>query len=254
MSVNASAMSLRIGIACFAFALAPRIHAQSARAEFDVASIRVLQDRKVNLTRFDPAGITFTGVSLIDCIVAAYDVKDFQISIKPGPYTNERYKITAKSAGPETERQLKSMLQTLLADRFKLILHREHRELSVYALVVGKNGPKLHVPEGGAPSGMKLAGNGLAFKGTSMPEFGAFLARLEPIGLPVLDRTGLTGSFDFNLTLPDIPPSPDEIKKQIVTWPSIFTDVQEQLGLKLDSQKAPIEMLVVEHAETPSEN
>jgi uncharacterized protein (TIGR03435 family) len=131
------------------------------------------------------------------------------------------------------------MLQTLLAERFKLAMHSETRELPVYALVVGKSGPKIQeVTEG---IGTMTTGRGRL--NCRLP-IAAFARYLSPtLGRTVLDRTGLTGAFEIKLEW-----APDDES----SGPSIFAAVQEQLGLKLESAKGPVEILVIEHAEKPA--
>jgi len=220
---------------------------------------------------------TATSVTLQGLIREAYEVEDNQISGAPPWLYSERYDIEAKADKSVADELLKlsfdqrvieyrRMLQTLLADRLKLTLHSETKELPVYALVIAKNGPKLKdVKPGDAdPSGMTF-GRGL-FKGQGVRI--AFLVRMlsqQQLGRPVLDKTGLTGKYDFTLQWtpeenrapmfkgtrdggqgPDSPPDS--------SGPSIFTAIQEQLGLKLEAQKGPAEVLVIDHVERPSEN
>ena len=144
------------------------------------------------------------------------------------------------------------MLQGLLADRFQLKVHRETKETPVYALVVGKNGAKLKESAPDETGGTSVRGNGIemhmeASKGT-MDKLAYQLSLTA--GRPVLDRTGLSGHYTYTLDwLPangTAPPDSD--------IPSIFTAVQEKLGLRLEATKAPIEMLIVDRAARPSEN
>jgi uncharacterized protein (TIGR03435 family) len=137
------------------------------------------------------------------------------------------------------------MLQALLADRFALKFHREMRELTVYSLAVAKNGPKLTAHQGaGYSSSSSSAGSISAMKATM-----AMLAsRLErQLGRTVADHTGLTGEYDYRLTW-----APEQAADS--TGPSIFTALEEQLGLRLDSAKGPVEIIVIESAGKPSAN
>ncbi len=130
---------------------------------FDVASIKPNQmgnaggekSERENIT-VSPEGVMMRNVSLRSCLRWAYDVKDFQIS-GPGWLASEKYDIAAKTAPPTSAGQLRLMMQTLLADRFKLALHRETKDLPVYALVVGKNGPKFHESAAGRRQGQYAA-------------------------------------------------------------------------------------------------
>jgi uncharacterized protein (TIGR03435 family) len=137
-----------------------------------------------------------------------------------------------------------TMLQALLSERFKLAIHRESKERTVYELVVGKNGPKLHEVEAGP--GHSNGGHGsLSAQKMSMSHLADSLSRI--VDLPVLDMTGLKGAFDIELKWA---PDGDD-----ANGPSIFTAVQEQLGLKLEQRKGPMEIIVVDHAErVPTEN
>ena len=220
---------------------------------------------------------TATGVTLQGLIREAYEVEDNQISGAPAWLDSERYDIEAKadkSVADELQKlsfdqrlvEYRRMLQALLGDRFQLTLHRETKELPVYALVIAKKGPKLQEthPGDNDSTGMTF-GRGL-LKGEGVPI--ALLVRhlsQQRLGRPVLDKSGLTGKYDFTLQWtpeenrapmfkgtrdggqgPDSPPDS--------SGPSIFTAIQEQLGLRLESQKGPVEVLVIDHVERPSEN
>jgi uncharacterized protein (TIGR03435 family) len=131
-----------------------------------------------------------------------------------------------------------AMLQTLLAERFKLAIHRETKERTAYSLVVGKDGPRLHEVEAGA--GRTTDGRGfLSAQKMSMSQLADSLSKA--LGVPVLNMTGIKGLFDIELKW-----AQDEYS---ANGPSIFTVVQEQLGLKLEPRKGPVEIIVVDHAE-----
>jgi uncharacterized protein (TIGR03435 family) len=155
------------------------------------------------------------------------------------------YDIKAKAEGNAGD-DLWPMVQTLLADRFQLKFHRETRELPIYALVVAKNGAKLHaVSAAGLGVGMgKGRFNG---RGADMPTLASVLS--NELGRLVFDRTGLSGFYDFTLTF-----EPDDTRAADTAGPSLFTALQEQLGLRLEPQKGPVETLVIDHAEKPSAN
>ena len=144
------------------------------------------------------------------------------------------------------------MLQALIADRFKLSLHRETKELPVFAILVGKNGPRL---KPGDPAGRRSIGpapGGLAFTNTSMEDLADFLSGLPAISRPVFDNTGLTGRFDFTirLTAKEGDAGIEETKVAAAqAEPSVFGDALDTLGLKFDSHKAAVDMLVVDRAD-----
>jgi uncharacterized protein (TIGR03435 family) len=293
--IAALALPLAIGL------LSPsrsRAQSQSPDAEkpsFEAASIKPTKGGDVRtMLLIRPGGkVTAAGLTVKGLVMEAYDVKEAQISGAPAWFNFERYDIDAKpedSAGaamdklpPEQrKRQLMLMLQSLLAERFQLVLGHEQKELPVYALVVAKNGPKLkksafvlpdkppadpHFPKPGSPpppGGIWMNGPGqLTSTGIGLPMFVNVLSRLA--GRAVIDKTGLTGSYDFALQwtpemgqgpmTPGGPgpgaggPPPAE-----ASGPSLFTALQEQLGLKLESEKAQMDVLVIEHVERPSEN
>ena len=231
--------------------------------QFDVASIRQNKAGSRRSVRFTPDGIDFTGVSLSDCLQAAYGLKRYQIA-GPDWIETVRFDIIAKAAEPSPEPRLAQMLQALLASRFEMSVHRVQRELPVYLLTTGKNGPKLHeikYDPAEANAGVRLTGMlNLVGHMASLAQFANALGDMVLNGdhlldRPVLDRTGLTGYYDFTLAwAPDAgrfgpAAAPDP------SGPSVFTAIQEQLGLKLEARKAQVEILVVDvAAKSPSEN
>ena len=225
---------------------------------FEVASVRshnpaVGEGRERESIDSVPGSLTIRNASLSSCIKWAFQIKDYQIS-GPGWLISEKYDITAKAAGPVPLNQLRQMLRTLLTDRFQLQFHRETKELPVYILIAAKSGPKLHKAEPDSNTSMQGRNGSFVFHGTSMPQFAEDLATLSQVDRPVLDRTGIPGIFDFNLKFGE---SNDEMKRALVAGDgaSIFTLIQEQLGLKLEAQKGPVEMLIIDHVEkAPTEN
>jgi uncharacterized protein (TIGR03435 family) len=211
-----------------------------------------------NAIRIAGNRITLDRNTLTGLVMTAYNVKDFQIFGMP-EWTRNReqlYDIAAKTEGEAatTMELVRPMLQTLLADRFQLKLHSETKELPVYNLVIDKKGPKLKESVGARPpkpvtfSGLSI---GLNLLDKSMADLIAIIAGY--VDRPVLDKTGLAGRYDFTLEFthsnPDLVPrdSPDADR-------SIFTALQEQLGLKLAPAKEPTDFLVIDRAERPSEN
>ena len=225
---------------------------------FSVASIKLhAPGDSAEGMQVRPDGIDYTRVTLFECIREAYHVAGFQVSGADrfgDTMLSKRYDIIARAEKTADKKELMSMLQTLLAERFKLRLHRETKDLPVFLLMVGKKGPRLTaVPDG--PSSLRLGPNGASFKRTSMESLAGFLSGLRSIQRPVLDRTSLSGVFDFALSLSDQPGdagAPVD-KRAIFAWSSIREDVKD-LGLTLESSRAPVELLVVDHAEEPSGN
>ncbi len=150
------------------------------------------------------------------------------------------------------------MLQTLLAERFQLKFHRETRELPAYLLVIAKGGPKLR-RSGEADNvhySLRIRSNELTGHKVPMQQFvGALSGQLNR---PLLDRTGLQGDFDFSLHYtPDDGSMPDDgsaVDPNAPSSVSIFTAIQEQLGLKMERTKGPVSVLVIDHIEKPTEN
>jgi uncharacterized protein (TIGR03435 family) len=205
--------------------------------------------------------LTWEAANLRGLAMFAYNLKNYQIAGDVPLLTvgDDRFSIVAKAEGDavRTMGEFRQMMQLLLADRFKLKAHREMREIPVYALVVAKNGPKLTPSAADAdptahygPSG----GQYRAFmpKGT-MEDLRDAIASAS-LGRPIVDKTGLTGTYDIKLTYTPERRVNGLADPDLNDINIIFTAVQEQLGLKLEPQKAIIEVLVVDHAEKPSEN
>jgi bla regulator protein BlaR1 len=234
---------------------------------FEVASIKPNKsgDDRQDIS-YPPSGFTATNVTLQMLIRAAYGVEYNQISGGPDWLNSDNYDVEARVDNSladelrklsEDQRKLERlrMLQALLGDRFKLALHRETKELPVYALVIGQSGPKLQEARPGDtyPNGIR----GLDGLPTGPHEMilkrNEFIAQTQPVsslvralsrllGRPVMDRTGLRGNYDITLHW-----TPDE------SHAAMFAAIEEQLGLKLESQNGPVQVLVIDHAEKPSE-
>jgi len=233
----------------------------SIQPVFEVASIK-----PDPLNGQGRVGISSTGnrlnvqhQSLAAMVMFAYGVEDYQVSGGPAwvnsrdLYGSDVYGVTAKAEGDAapTEQQFRQMLQTLLAERFRLRLHQEMKEFSAYELVVAKNGPKVKPATANANTFTNWNAGGptslYSAKRTTMATL-AWMLRSQ-VERPVIDKTGLTGTYDFDLTYAPGNPPPAE-----ATAPSIFTAVQEQLGLKLESTKALFPVMVIDSAERPSAN
>jgi bla regulator protein blaR1 len=255
---------------------------------FEVASIKpsAKYDGRTLIQIQPGGGLRTSGATLTFLLTLAYDVRPFQISGGPGWIGSERFDIFANpercaaSGNPAddlrnmtdsqrktAQEQMRPRLQALLADRFQLVIHRETKEGAVYALVAGKNGAKLKPADGKEDSGFRGLRIGTGQLTGSAASLEMLVTALSnQLGRPGVDRTGLKGNFDFKLewtpdaaqtTVPgggppspgaDIPPAPDP------SGPSLFTAIQEQLGLRLESQKGPVETIVIDRVERPSEN
>ncbi len=202
-----------------------------------------------------PLSLAMRNVTLSSCLKWAYGVKSFQID-GPGWLTSERYDIMAKAAGAVREDEIRLMLRALLAERFKLTLRRESRELPVYALVVARKGLKLRQAAGEGDSRMSPEGGDLVFRNFSMAELAERLSTIPfKVDRPVVDETGLDGRFDFHLKLASGGAELKTTLEGMDRGVAIFAYFQEQLGLKLEGRKAPVDVLVIEHAEkVPTES
>lgn len=231
---------------------------------FEVASVKASRSGSAE-SNFDsrPGGrLIATNVSLKELIRLAFAVRAYQIARAPGWIDTARYDIDAKAAGPANtgDKDISPLLRQLLADRFQLTVHRETKEFPVYALVVGKSGPKLTAHNEGAGSKSRTGCGHLAGTRLTMDTLAGVLSR--QFEREVLNRTGLPGKYDFQLDwTPDAGPcSPAEggdgstgVSDPSIR-PSIFTALQEQLGLKLESAKGPVEILIIDRVEKASEN
>lgn len=226
----------------------------AAQPAFEVASIRVAEPGGQGM-QVVPGSLTMRKARMSTLIQWAYDVGDYQV-IGPGWLDDVTFDVTAKASTPAKEAELRLMLQTLLANRFKLAVHRQTKEISALVMTVGKNGHKLQpaeTPEG-SPS-FKTGKMNLTGQGATLAQLTRFLSR--ELKIPVIDQTGLTGGFNYFL---DIAAYVTEEMRRTQgappEAPSIIAQaMQAQLGLKLDSKKAPVEMLVIDHLErTPTEN
>ena len=194
-------------------------------------------------------------VTLQRCIIGAYAVGPHQVFGGPDWVYSDRFDIVAKADQPINDDDVfMAMLQGLLADRFKLTLHRETKIIRAFVLEVDKKGPKLEKTEGGDSDTKTSTSNTgrvkINAKNTDMDLFAEVLAR--KMDLPVVNQTGLKGIFNFTLqwTLDSAPPSDRQTADNV----SIFAALQEQLGLRLRSAKAPVEVLVIDHVERPTAN
>lgn len=230
--------------------------AQNGTPAFEVASVRENRtgDGSSNSARVAGNRYTATNVTLVQLLRAAYGVQEFQIAGQPRWAEVDRFDIDARIEQGARLTDWPLMLQALLAERFKLAFHREERTASVYALVVAKGGPKLTA----ADKSRCPAANGCGFDATptqivgtsvAMPQLAIRLSR--SIGTIVIDRTGLPGLFDLTL---EWPADDRFVGRGASANPAIFTAIQEQLGLRLEPSKAPVETLVIDRAERPTGN
>ena len=249
-----TAMKLVIQIVVFASAMFAQV--------FEAASIKPANaSRTGSGINVAAARIRMINSSLKFCIEVAWNVKDFQVSGGSGWTSTELFDIDAVAAKPFEKGEYRKMLQSLLTERFALAIHHETQEKPGYALVVARNGPKLPPPVDDPGILFSRSPTGdvtLTAKGASLSQLASALS--SNLGQTVIDSTGLEGRFDVSMQwTPDrplrsksgepIPPPPDA-----VPGPSIFTAIQEKLGLKLESRRVPVDVIVIDSAEHPSAN
>jgi bla regulator protein BlaR1 len=271
-AVLALFVPIAIGVLC-----APPSHAQSQSVTpsadaFEVATIKPNRTgaRNSGFKRFTGGVLNATNIPLRMLIAFAYDLPQDQIQEGPGWIDTDRYDILAKpdrssdsGGAPATDlsmEMIRRRTRSLMVDRFKLTLRKETRQLPVYELLLASGGPK-HLKEAteGTPD-LVTNGHHVTCRRSSM----AFFAKVfltGQLGKPVLDKTGIAGEFDFAMDW-----APDEVQPKHPgdaaeernaadpLGPSLFAALQEQLGLKLTATKGPVEILVVSHAEKPTEN
>jgi uncharacterized protein (TIGR03435 family) len=218
----------------------------------------------------DPSQVAYNNATLRSLLMRAYKVRDYQIS-GPDWLTDQRYDVAAKLPDNAPTGQAPLMLQVLLAERFKLTLHHEQKEMPAYALAVAKGGLKLK-PVNGPPGGMNFKfGGPLMGMGGKVTMEGLAAVLADMVGTPIVNTTGIDGTFDIHLECsPDDrqtgmagmkftardggDAAPGAGKSEASSAPSLFSAVQS-LGLKLEPRKAPMEILVIDHAEkAPVEN
>jgi uncharacterized protein (TIGR03435 family) len=238
-----------------------RLHGQTpARQAFEVASIKPSDpNAHGSSSNTDRRFVTIKNWTLKRLVQRAYDVQDYQVTGGPNWLDDYHFDISAKVdeaeeelKGKQGQIRLMAMYQSLLAERFQLQFHRESKTLPIYNLVTAKSGFKLTAVAATGSQSMSNNGGLLTCKGVDMPAFAVFLSRT--MERPVQDATGTPGVFDFKLEWQPQDPSgkaPSGIEPAAA---SIFTALQEQLGLKLEAAKGPVEIIVVEHAEKPTEN
>jgi uncharacterized protein (TIGR03435 family) len=258
--------SLALVLAFHSSGQTPPPAAVAAHAEFEVASVKIVNHsvppHGVGLN-IRHGTLTMDAAALRQIIGLAYGIQRVRVEGGPDWLDHELYDIAAKAENPEATRdEIREMLQTLLTERFKLAFHRDTRNLPVYTLVVAKGGSKLQRAKEDEKTGVNFTAESGRLQLTLLKQSMAGLVNTlaNRLNSPVLDQTGLTGLYDFRLEFaPDMPARPDGTTPMlngvpVESGPSLFTALQEQLGLKLEEKKGPVEVMVIDHAEHPGEN
>jgi uncharacterized protein (TIGR03435 family) len=265
------------------------------KPSFEAAAVKpsISGDNRVAILGQPGGRFVATNATLKMLMGVAYRVRDFQISGGPSWVATERWNIEAKAEegsippptglpDPTVPNPLMLMVQSLIEDRFQLKMHSETKELPVYELVIAKSGSKMKLsedqspfrpPERGSPPPSPPQRGGPTLRGSmrfgrgeleanGVPLFNFIQALSQPLGRPVIDKTGLKGLYDIQLQWtpelgqgpvvsggPEPPPPPPDS-----SGPSIFNAIQEQLGLRLESAKGPVEIWVIDSVQKPTEN
>lgn len=242
----------------------PRSMAADAPTVFEVATVKPSEpNRPGKLFTVRGREVLTINTTLADLITFAYDLHLRQIVGGPSWMEADKYDVTGRpqAEGVPNVVQLRGHIRQLLEDRFKLAIHREKRTLPAYALTIAGGGPKMRKndanPNGLPGLGFKALGV-LGVVNATMADFAGTLQGAV-LDRPVVDRTGLEGRYDFTLewtpdesqfrTFGSAPPPPPDAK-----LPGLFTAIQEQVGLRLESVNAPVEVIVIDRVDKPSEN
>jgi len=275
LATRATLAAALLACAAPAFAQTPATPTTAKKWAFDIVSIKPSHTADPNATmRLLPDGMAATNVLLAMLLQNAYGIKPDLISGLPGWAQNAHFDLEAKVSPEDAEAFSKlgrqerfsvsqKMMQAVLADRFKLQAHIEIKQLPVFDLVIAKNGPKLRETMPTDTDGVKDPDGKRAidmfhFDGTSFTAQGLQIPALANnlgyrVHRTVVDKTGLKGRYDFTLKFtPETNPATDNSTTDEA--PSLFSALEEQLGLKLVSSKGPTDALVVDHVQQPTEN
>jgi len=236
-----------------ALVLAMAAHAQqqpAARVEFEVVSVKPGDPADPSSSsRTTPGGLEMRNTTLKNLVLGAYHLNEYQLEGVPKWVDSAKFNIDAKLPAGVSRDQIPLMMQAMLADRFKLEFHRVTKNLPEYALVVAKGGSKLEVASDDDPKNGGTSQGERQIKGRGMPISTLASMLIGAVGAPVLDRTALPGKYNFSLAFAPLSGIPRENE----TLPTIFAVLQEA-GLKLEPIKGPVEVLVIDRAEQPTEN
>jgi uncharacterized protein (TIGR03435 family) len=239
-----------------------------ALSAFEAASVRPIapNDLQGSSFEFRPGSLKITNGTLIGIIESAFEVRDFQIAGTPRWANSDRYNIVATSASGDPATKAgdqpveisltRQRLRNLLSERFQFKAHYETRDLPIYVLTAAKGGPALKDGKpSNTPAGIQKVCGQMTGMSASMSNLATYLSReLDRI---VEDRSGLSGRYDFHL---DWTPHPDRCPVftidagNPVAWPSLFTALREQLGLKLESTRGPVQVIVIDSVKKPDDN
>jgi uncharacterized protein (TIGR03435 family) len=244
---------------------APPPMAADADPTFEVATIKPSQPDEQRSVVVQGTRLVTADTSLVDLMMFAYSVHSLQITDGPEWLRTEKFDVVVQPSVPSrpSSAQMRSIIQKLLADRFKLVFHHAQRELPVYRIVTAKGGPKL-IPTTKEEQGTNTAAIGftegsMTVRNATLSEFASLMQRYVRLDRPIVDHTGIAGKYDFELSwTPDFSQfdgkSPWHARTGESEPPTLYTAIQEQLGLKLEAAREPADVFVIDHVEKPSDN
>lgn len=238
-----------------AVVLALAVGSAGAQATFAVASIRpsseAVKFERDGKTDVTPVSLHMRDVTVQTCIKWAYGLQRAQV-VGSDELEQTHYDIEARTDEPVKPEKMRLMMQALLAERFRLKFHREQKEMRRYAMVVLPTGIKnMKQSAPGAEVYRQNSARGTVARSMTMQEWADFLA--GPLETPVVDKTGLAGAYDFSIDFTPYLPK-DQVPMQQDPGYIVNITLQGEIGLKLEPGKGPVEVMVVDHLEKPSEN
>ena len=235
--------------------------------KYEIASIKPNTDNDFRFAfRIEPSGrLDATGITLKRLMMTAYNVQDFRIVGGPDWMVSRRWDVQAKPDRVVSPDQIRPMLRALLENRFQLRAHSEKRQLPVYELSVDRKGPKVQrVKDSETKTDVRVGAGLIQLTKATAATFASQLS--YALGRPVIDKTRLSGEFDFALewtpepgedggpTTAGLPPGASDQPASSPDGPSIFTAIPEQLGLRLKSGRGPVEVIVIDDVRLPTAN
>ena len=237
-----------------ALVLAIAAHAQSQsapRTEFEVDSVKAGDPADPSSSvHTTPGGLQMRNTTLKNLVRSAYGLNEYQLEGGPKWIDSARFNVDAKLPAGAPRGEIPLMIQVLLADRFHLRFHRVTKTLREYALVVANGGPKLQAASEDDTNAQGSSQGDRQLQGRSLPMSSLANMLISVVGAPVLDKTELVGNYSFVLEFAPLVGTPREDER----LPTIFAVLTEKLGLKLEAIKGPVEVLVIDQAEKPTEN
>lgn len=260
-------MATRPAVLLLAAALASYGQRQAQPPAYEVASIKPNSGTDLrNVFRIEHGGALYaSGITLKRLMMTAYNVQGFRLIGGPGWVDSDRWDVQAKPGRAVSDQQVRPMLRALLEDRFGLHVHSETRNMPVYELVVDRNGSKVpRVKDIDAKPEVRVGAGLIELSNNSSATFASQLS--YALAQPVIDRTGLSGNFDFAIrwtpearedggpTTAGLPPGTPAPPASSTDGPSIFTAIREQLGLRLQSSRGSVEVVVIDDVRMPAAN